>query len=69
MPRRRPGGKTASAAGAGSAEATRTASAARGRISAFNSNPGGTAGVKQDKIETPAGLAYFTMESGKAGGR
>ncbi|MFK4527666.1 hypothetical protein ABIF90_005647 [Bradyrhizobium japonicum] len=36
-------------------------------VSAFNSNPGGTAGVKQDKIETPAGLAYFTMESGKAG--
>ncbi|MCS3988131.1 hypothetical protein M2183_003414 [Bradyrhizobium japonicum] len=36
-------------------------------VSAFNSNPGGTAGVKQDKIETPAGLAYFTTESGKAG--
>ncbi|MFX8343246.1 hypothetical protein ABTL58_19275, partial [Acinetobacter baumannii] len=27
----------------------------------------GTGGVKQDKIETPAGLAYFTIESGKAG--
>ena len=36
-------------------------------VSAFNSNPGGTNGVKQDKIETPAGLAYFTTESGKAG--
>ena len=36
-------------------------------VSAFNSNPAGTAGVKQDKIETPAGLAYFTTESGKAG--
>ena len=36
-------------------------------VSAFNSNPAGTGGVKQDKIETPAGLAYFTTESGKAG--
>jgi hypothetical protein len=36
-------------------------------VSAFNSNPAGTNGVKQDKIETPAGLAYFTTESGKAG--
>ncbi|MBR0968614.1 hypothetical protein JQ554_30775 [Bradyrhizobium diazoefficiens] len=36
-------------------------------VSAFNSNPAGTNGVKQDKIETPAGLAYFTTESGTAG--
>jgi hypothetical protein len=36
-------------------------------VSAFNSNPAGANGVKQDKIETPAGLAYFTTESGKAG--
>jgi hypothetical protein len=36
-------------------------------VSAFNSNPGGTGGVKQDKVETPAGLAYFTTETGKAG--
>jgi hypothetical protein len=36
-------------------------------VSAFNSNPAGTNGVKQDKVETPAGLAYFTTESGKAG--
>jgi len=36
-------------------------------VSAFNANPAGTNGVKQDKIETPAGLAYFTTESGKAG--
>jgi len=35
-------------------------------VSAFNSNPAGANGVKQDKIETPAGLAYFTTESGKA---
>ncbi|OAF09040.1 hypothetical protein [Bradyrhizobium neotropicale] len=41
--------------------------AAYGEVaSAFNANPAGT-GVKQDKIETPAGLAYFTTESGKAG--
>ena len=26
-------------------------------VSAFNSNPAGTGAVKQDKIETPAGLA------------
>ncbi|OAF00770.1 hypothetical protein AYJ54_30880 [Bradyrhizobium centrolobii] len=42
--------------------------AAYGEVaSAFNANPAGTGGVKQDKIETPAGLAYFTTESGKAG--
>jgi hypothetical protein len=36
-------------------------------VSAFNANPAGGNGVKPDKIETPAGLAYFTTESGKAG--
>jgi hypothetical protein len=36
-------------------------------VSAFNANPAGNNGVKPDKIETPAGLAYFTTESGKAG--
>lgn len=35
-------------------------------VGAFNANPAGS-GVKPDKIETPAGLAYFTTESGKAG--
>ncbi|MBR0720191.1 hypothetical protein [Bradyrhizobium manausense] len=36
-------------------------------VSAFNTNPAGANGIKPDKIETPAGLAYFTTESGKAG--
>jgi hypothetical protein len=36
-------------------------------VSAFKANPAGSGGVKQDKIETPAGLAYFTTETGKAG--
>lgn len=36
-------------------------------VSALNANPAGTNGVKPDKIETPAGLAYFTSESAKAG--
>ncbi len=36
-------------------------------VSAFNANPNGNNGIKPDKIETPAGLAYFTTESGKAG--
>ncbi|MDE2377272.1 hypothetical protein [Bradyrhizobium sp.] len=34
---------------------------------AFKAGPGGT-GVKPDKIETPAGLAYYTVETGKQGG-
>jgi hypothetical protein len=34
---------------------------------AFNANPSGTGGVKPDKIDTPAGLAYFTTETGKNG--
>lgn len=36
-------------------------------VGAFNANPAGSNGVKPDKIETQAGLAYFTTESGKAG--
>ncbi|SFN94706.1 hypothetical protein SAMN05216330_1011033 [Bradyrhizobium sp. Ghvi] len=36
-------------------------------VAAFNANPAGTNGVKPDKLETSAGLAYFTAESGKAG--
>ena len=36
-------------------------------VGAFNANPTGNNGIKPDKIETPAGLAYFTTESGKAG--
>lgn len=36
-------------------------------VSALNANPAGTNGVKPDKIETSAGLAYFTSESAKAG--
>jgi hypothetical protein len=34
---------------------------------AFRANPAGTGGVRPDKIETPAGLAYFTVETAKAG--
>jgi hypothetical protein len=33
----------------------------------FKANPAGTGGVKPDKIETPAGLAYYTTETGKNG--
>jgi hypothetical protein len=36
-------------------------------VSALNANPAGAGGIKPDKIETSAGLAYFTTESGKAG--
>ena len=34
---------------------------------AFSANPAGTASVKPEKIETPAGLAYYTIETGKSG--
>jgi len=34
---------------------------------AFQVNPAGSDGVKPDKIETPAGLAYYTIETGKSG--
>jgi hypothetical protein len=32
---------------------------------AFKTNPGGTGGIKPESIETAAGLAYYTVESGK----
>ena len=42
--------------------------AAYGEVAnAFKANPAGTGGVKPDKIETPAGLAYYTVETGKNG--
>lgn len=34
---------------------------------AFKANPGGTGGIKPETIETPAGLAYFTVENAKDG--
>ena len=34
---------------------------------AFKANPGGTGGIKPESIETPAGLAYYTVESAKDG--
>jgi hypothetical protein len=34
---------------------------------AFKANPAGAGGIKPDKIETPAGLAYYTTETGKNG--
>lgn len=34
---------------------------------AFKSNPAGTGGIKPESIETAAGLAYYTIESGKDG--
>ncbi|WP_291847188.1 hypothetical protein [Bradyrhizobium sp.] len=34
---------------------------------AFKGNPGGTGGIKPESIETAAGLAYYTVESGKDG--
>ena len=34
---------------------------------AFKANPGGTGGIKPESIETPAGLAYYTIESAKDG--
>ncbi|MDA9430348.1 hypothetical protein [Bradyrhizobium sp. CCBAU 51627] len=47
---------------------TELPSAAYGEVvAAFTANPAGSNGIKPDKIETPAGLAYFTTESGKAG--
>jgi hypothetical protein len=35
--------------------------------SAFKANPGGTGGVKPESIETPAGLAYYTVENAREG--
>jgi hypothetical protein len=34
---------------------------------AFKANPGGTGGIKPESIATPAGLAYYTIESAKDG--
>jgi hypothetical protein len=34
---------------------------------AFKANPGGTGGVKPESIETPAGLAYYTVENARDG--
>ncbi|WFU41151.1 hypothetical protein QA640_00960 [Bradyrhizobium sp. CB82] len=34
---------------------------------AFKANPGGPGGIKPEKLDTPAGLAYYTAETGKAG--
>jgi hypothetical protein len=34
---------------------------------AFKANPAGTGGIKPESIETPAGLAYYTVESAKDG--
>jgi hypothetical protein len=34
---------------------------------AFKANPAGSGGVKPESIETPAGLAYYTMESARDG--
>jgi hypothetical protein len=40
--------------------------AAYGEVAnAFKANPGGTGGVKPETIETGAGLAYYTVESGR----
>jgi len=36
---------------------------------AFKSNPVGSGGVKPESIETPAGLAYYTVESAKENGK
>jgi hypothetical protein len=36
-------------------------------MNAFKANPGGSGGVKPESIETAAGLAYYTAESGKDG--
>ena len=34
---------------------------------AFSGNPQSTGGIKPESIETPAGLAYYTVETGKDG--
>jgi hypothetical protein len=34
---------------------------------AFKANPGGAGGIKPESIETPAGLAYYTVENAKDG--
>jgi len=36
-------------------------------VSAFKANPAGTGGIKPESLETPAGLAYYTVESARDG--
>ena len=36
--------------------------------SAFKANPGGAGGIKPESLETSAGLAYYTAETGQEGG-
>jgi hypothetical protein len=36
-------------------------------VNAFKTNPAGAGGVKPESIETAAGLAYYTVETGKDG--
>jgi len=47
---------------------TELPAAAYGEVkNAFAANPAGTGGIKPESIETPAGLAYYTVENGKDG--
>ncbi len=36
-------------------------------VNAFKANPAGTGGIKPESLETPAGLAYYTVESARDG--
>ena len=36
-------------------------------VNAFKANPGGTGNIKPESLETPAGLAYYTVESARDG--
>jgi hypothetical protein len=36
-------------------------------VNAFKANPAGTGGIKPESIETPAGLAYYTIENARDG--
>ena len=36
-------------------------------MNAFKANPAGTAGIKPESIETPAGVAYYTAENARDG--
>jgi hypothetical protein len=47
---------------------TELPAAAYGEVAnAFKSNPGGTAAIKPETIETPVGVAYYTTENAKDG--
>lgn len=37
-------------------------------VKAFKTNPAGSGGIKPESLETSAGLAYYTVESGQDGG-